>query len=825
MKVFLKKAAPYIVAVVSFLLLAYGYSSDVLTGKVVDQADISSWKGMSREIVEHNESHPDDPTYWTNSMFSGMPAVPISVVYEGDYTDPLYRLLFIGERPASYLFISMLGAFLMFLAFGVNVRLAALGAFAVTFCAYNMQIIQVGHNSKMVAIAFMPWVMAGLVYAYRKRIFAGALLFAFALSFQIKANHPQITYYLAFLVLAYAVAEFVRAVRTKEIPSFVRKSVVLLAGGILGIATNVNHLWPTYEYAKYSMRGGSELSSGESGGLEKEYATMWSYSPQEMMNLMIPDFNGGASSGSLGHDSETYRTLESYGYPAPGQTVRQMPLYWGQQPFTAGPMYMGAVTVFLFVLAMILYRGSLKWCMLAATLLAVFLSWGSYSLFLSDLFFRYMPLYSKFRTVSMVLVLLQLTLPVMGILVLDGILKGVYDTKKTEKSVLWAFGVTAGLSLLFAVIPSLAGNFVSPVDGSLPEPIAQSLREDRKDLLVHDALRSAAFITLAALAVLMWTRKKLSAKAVVFCMAAAVVLDMWTVDKRYLNSSHFVQEYKFDNRFVPRPVDKLILEDSDPDYRVLDCSVNTFNDAFPSYFHKTIGGYSPAKMQRYEEMIRSYIIPEIGMLGNDIANARTVDEAENMMGYYPVLSMLNTRYVILESSLPPLVNRYAAGNAWFVDDVVRAENPDEEIAMVGEVDPARTAVVGSDFIGRLDGLDLSVADSTAVIELVSYAPNRLVYEYESETDNLAVFSEVYYPEGWTAYVDGTEVPVLRADYILRAMKLPEGEHTVEFSFMPESIVRSRTVSRISSGLLMLGLLGLVGVAVRRYVAGKGCSLR
>lgn len=819
----LKKILPYIIAVLAFVVIAYGYTPEVFQGKVVNQSDISSWKGMSNEIVTYNQQHPDDPTYWTNSMFSGMPATPISVIYEGDYTEPFFKLLQLGERPASYLLISLLGSFLMFLAFGMNPWLSILGAVAVSFCSYNMQIIQVGHNSKMLAIAFMPWVLGAFVYAYRKKVFLGAVLFALALSFQIKANHPQITYYLAIIVLGYAIMELVMAIKEKKIPEFIRKSLIILVCGLFGIATNVNHLWPTYEYAGYSMRGGSEIKTdadgGKDNGLDIKYATAWSYGPGETMNLFIPDFKGGASTGELTKKSETYKLLASAGYPNAAQIVKQMPLYWGPQPFTAGPMYIGAVSMFLFILGLVLYRGPARWWILAVSILAVLLSWGYHFMFLTELFFKYVPLYNKFRTVSMILVILQITVPILGILVLDRIFKQEYTIDGFRKGFITATGISAAIMLVFALIPSLAGNFVSASDSSLPAELAATLRADRAHLLVSDAWRGFGFIIVSSLIVYLGWNNTLKPHIATVILAFLVLSDLWMVDRRYLNSSHFVNARQFENQFVPREADKQILRDSDPDYRVLDISINTFNDAYASYFHKTIGGYSPAKLQRYQDLIEYHISPEMAAIGRDMASAATLEQAQASLTYHPVLSMLNTKYIIVNPDMPPVRNGYALGNAWFVSDFKEVADAAGEIEMLGNIDPAQCAVVDDDFSHCLDGFDAdrAAADTTASISLVSYAPNRLKYRYSTDAESVAVFSEVYYPAGWKAYVDGKEHEIFRADYILRAMRLPAGEHEIEFVFSPESIAKGAVWSRISSGLLLLMLLGTIGVEIRKKV--------
>lgn len=824
-----KKILPYAGAILLFVIIAYAYAPQVLQGKIVNQSDISGWTGMSHEIVTHNENNPDDRTLWTNSMFGGMPATVISVIYKGDLTQYLYDILFIGERPASYLLISMIGGFLLCLAFGANIWLAILGAIAITFCSYNMQIIQVGHNSKMVAIAFMPWVLAAVVYAYRKSMLWGALFFAFALSFQIKANHPQITYYLAMIVAGFVIWQLCAAIKEKLLPRFIKVSALLLVAGALGIATNINHLWPTYEYSHYSMRGGSELAAKEgeekSGGLDIEYATAWSYGIEETMNLLIPNFNGGASVGELGQDSETYKTLQQNGYAA-DQVVKALPLYWGPQSFTAGPMYMGAITIFLAILGLFTVRGGAKWWIAAVSLIALMLSWGYHFMPATKLFFSIAPLYNKFRTVSMILVVLQILLPVLAVISLKNIFcdnssRSEAGRKKIKRAIIWSMGITCGISFLFLLIPSLAGNFVSASDSQLPQMIAGSLVEDRISLLRNDALRSILFIAVATLVIWLGHTGRLKGSQAIMIVTFLILVDLWSVDRRYLNGSHFVTRREFNTTFVQRPVDKAILQDKAPDYRVLDLTTDPFNDATPSYYHKTVGGYSPAKLQRYQDIIENCLYQEIEMLSRRLESVQTMEQAQMAMdSYYPVLSMLNTKYIIINGSLPPLVNRHALGNAWFADTLVTAQGARMEMELLKGADPAREAVIEQrfmtqEFLGSCLAHNDIRPDSSSTISLVSYAPNRLVYEYSSNRDALAIFSEIYYPEGWKAVLkesDGkeSELPIFRADYILRGLCLPAGSGEITFTFNPDSFVKGERCSMASSALLYAALLALLG---------------
>lgn len=848
----MKKVLKYVIPVIAFIFIAYGYTPEVFKGKIVDQSDISSWEGMANEIITHNKANPEDHTLWTNSMFSGMPATSISVIYEGDFTKWMYDLLFTGARPASYLLISLVGGFLLMLAFGVNVWLAFLGAIAITFCSYNMQIIQVGHNAKMVAIAFMPWVLGAIVYAYRKNAFWGALLFAFALSFQIKANHPQITYYLAMIILGFGIWQLCKAIKEKTLPAFFRTSAIVLVAGLLGIATNVNHLWPTYEYAQHTMRGGTELipdNSSESpaaetpgkksrSGLDLEYATQWSYGIEETMNLMIPNFNGGASAGALDRQSETYKALKQGGYQGAEQIIKQLPLYWGPQPFTAGPMYMGAITIFLCVLAFFVLRSGLRWWVAGVSLVALMLGWGYHLMPVSEFFFNWAPMYNKFRTVSMILIILQILLPMMGVLAVNEILFGEdYNGKKEriKKGMYWSLGLTAGICALFAIIPSLAGSFIGASDGQLPGDIAVALSEDRASMLSSDAWRSLFFIVAAALVLaLSYKFGKLKPVTASIILAVLVLVDLWSVDKRYFNDSHFVTKREFRNNFAKRPVDEMILQDTDPHYRVLDLTVNTFNDAYISYHHKTIGGYSPAKLQRYQDLIERNITPEIGAIARELNSIQSIDQAQQALQYHPVLSMLNTKYIVINANVPPVENTYRLGNAWFVNNIIPVNNANEEIAALAQVNPAADVVVSKEFLAQGKALaefaapEEEIADMSLnnFIALKSYAPNRLVYEYSSNRPQIALFSEVYYNPGWNATItpaaggDSRELEIFRGNWILRGAVLPEGDYTIEFTFNPPCFEKGEMYSRISSGILILLLLGGVGYGIWRKKRDK-----
>lgn len=779
----MKKKILIIVGVIAgFLLLAYGFVPQVLSGKIVNQSDISGWQGMAKEMMDWNSAHPDDQTAWTESMFGGMPTATIHASTKGDWTQPLYDFLLVGKRPATYLFISLLGAWLLMLALGINPLIAAGGAIAVTFCAYNFQIIQVGHNTKMQALAFLPWVLAALVFTYRTCLgkkkwlpwtALGAALFALALSFQVKANHPQITYYLALMILIYVIAVFVRLVRDKErragLGRFFAASALLLVLGCAGIATNATKLLPTYEYTPYSMRGGSSSADAEgdgSKGLKLDYATAWSYGWEELPNLMIPNFNGGSSSGAVNpKDSETAKLLRSAGQPNVDEICKALPMYWGPQPFTAGPMYMGAITIFLFILGLFICEGKDKWWLLVATVLAIFLGLGSNFMWFTKLFYDCAPFYNKFRTVSMALVVLQFTLPMLAFIVLDRYAKGDFTRKEFEKPLIISWLLTAGVCFLFWLAPGLAGSFTGSVDAGQQEVLVDAFIADRMSLLKADAIRSFLLVTAAFACLLAMKRRRVMALAV--CLL--ILVDMFSIGKRYLNESDFVSPKAFRSQFNKRPVDEQILQDTDPSYRVLDLTVNVFNDSHPSYWHKNIGGYSPAKLQRYQEYIESHLNSEINALYKALGSVSTVSEAEEALPYLEGLASLNCRYIIIGDDIA-LEYPYARGAAWF------------------------------------DGVD-------GTVEMTSYAPNRLSYRYSSAEGGRLVFSEVYYPQGWTLKIDGgSELPVELYGELFRSAEVPAGEHTLEMVFAPRSYAVGEGVSRATSILIIfVVLLAAAGV--------------
>lgn len=879
MKPIVKKILIYAGIVLFFLGLSYGFVPEVLGGKVVNQTDIIGYSGVAHEMNTWNAEHPHDRTSWTDSMFGGMPTTTFSAPREGDWTQPIYDFLLTGKRPATYLFLSLLGAFLLMLSLGINVFLAVGGAIAVTFCSYNLQIIQVGHNTKMQAIAYLPWVLAACIFTYRSALgllknsknggwrtwlpktALGASLFAFALSFQIKANHQQITYYLAFALLIYAIVTFIWIMMDKERRSLIGRffvaSALLLVLGLAGVATNTTKLVPVYEYMGESTRGGSELAASDnpSGagpvGLSLDYATEWSYGWDELPNLMIPNFNGGSSNGAVNpKKSATYQLLKEAGQTNLSETSKNLPLYWGPQPFTVGPMYMGAITVFLFILGLMLCKGRDKWWLVSCTVLAILLGLGKNLLWFTEIFYKFVPFYNKFRTVSMIMTLLQVTFPVLGFFALDKIIRGGVTKEEFLKKGLIAFAITGGFCLLFAVLPGIAGTFSSSSDQGYNEYLQQALAYDRRTLLISDSIRSFVLIA-AAFCLLLWSymtpkdggdEKQRHALAVgLVCLL--ILVDLFATGKRYLNSDDFVTNNKFTSIFNKKPVDDYILQDSTISYRVADFTVDVFNDSRPSYWHKALGGYCAAKLQRYDELVTYVLTDELQAFLDSTQHAATVEELQAIMPDMPMTSALNTKYFIMGADITPVVNDQAFGNAWFVDTATAVACPDsalfglektnlheEALLEPSDAEAFAAASTAAGGVGvRADG------DSIA---LTYYAPNELRYHYSISEPLLTLFSEVYYPEGWHAWIAdtpesnpsvdasasekntaakaGVDVPVFRADWIFRAAVLPAGEHDLIMRYDPHTNKVSANVSRASSiFIILMLLLAVAGDAAAR----------
>ncbi len=805
MKFDAKKILPYLTAVVLFLVLSLAYFSDRMEGKVMKQQDTDTYRGMSKEIIDFREQTGKE-ALWTNRMFSGMPAYLISVRYPYNILSKVHAVLSIDHyRPVSFLFLSMLIFFFAMLLFGVNPWLSIVGSIAYAFSSFFLIFIEAGHLTKVQAMAYLPGIVASIYYAYKKKVWIGSLLLTVFLGIQLMINHLQITYYTLIIVVIMMAFIFWDAIKEKTLPDFFKRSLILGIAVILAIGVNFPNLWLTYEYGKYSTRGKSELTTDKNhttSGLDKDYIVSWSYGIGETFTLLVPNFKGGKSMGAVGKNSKTYKLL-SQNYP-PEQLkkiTKQLPLYFGDQPFTSGPLYLGAIIIFLFLMGIFLVKGNFRWWILLATILAIMLAWGKHFMGLTNIFIDYVPGYNKFRSVSTILIITEFTFPFLAVLTLQRIFFEKIEKNDLMKALKWSIGILGGLLLIFWLMPKMLVSFSAPTDANYLQQGAtafvNALKSDRQHMLQTDALRSLAFILLAAGTIFFAFTKKLKTNHAIAIIGLLVVIDLWGVDKRFVNSDNFVS--KSTDR-IPYPKTQAfnrILQDKSLDYRVFNLTVSPFNDASTSYYMNSIGGYHGAKMERYQELIEHHISKN---------NIR-------------VLNMLNTKYFIVpdrNNNNQPVVqmNPNALGNAWFVDSYKLVANADSEINALTNFDPASVAIVDKRFENSVANFHHQ-PDSSATIKLTEYKPNHLTYDFSSKVPQLTVFSEIYYPKGWQAFIDGKPTPHFRVDYVLRAMIIPAGKHKIEFDFHPKGFFTGNKVALTSSILLVLMALGVIFITFFR----------
>lgn len=829
-----KKFVPYLIALMAFVVISMIYFSPALEGKKLKQGDIDRFKGMSKEITDYKQTSGEQ-TLWTNNMFSGMPAYFISVAFDGNLMKKLIKFMQLGlPHPANQLFLYFIGFFILLLVMRLKPWTAALGAFAFAFSSYFFIIMEAGHNSKAGAISFMAPVIAGVILTYRGKYLAGGLLTAFFLALEISTNHLQITYYLFLIILVYGIYELVETIRNKKWMHFVKASAFLLVAALLAVGTHATSLMISADHTQYTTRGKSELTFDESNktsGLDRDYVTQWSYGITETMTLLIPDFMGGASYGEVGENSNTYQFFIDQRLPrnSARQLTRQLPLYWGTQPFTSGPVYVGAIVFFLFFLGLFVVRGKLKWWLLTVTVLAIMLSWGKNMMWFTNFFLDYLPGYNKFRAVSMTLVIAELAIPLLGFLALSKFFSKERDDALMLKGLKYAVAVIGGVLLIILAVPGMLFDFNSAGDirylqnlnnAGLPEQMNAGLLDaliaDRIRILRIDTFRSLIFILLTAGTLWLFLKKKIKMAWALAILSLLVLIDMWAVNKRYLNNDNFERKAVVENPYQPSNADKEIMRDAEDGFRVLNLTVDPFSDASTSYFHHSVGGYHGAKLKRYQELIDYQISPEISRLYDVLRSQTDMQLIQQALQGLHVLNMLNTKYfIIMASNGPiPLQNPYAMGPAWFVEEYELADNADEEITGLGDIDPAVTALIDKRFAEYVEGKTLS-PNSGASIELTEYKPNHLTYSTRSSGEQLAVFSEVYYPNGWTAYIDGEEMPHFRANWILRAMMVPAGEHSIEFKFQPKLYATGETISLASSVLLLLLVVVYAVLEVRK----------
>jgi hypothetical protein len=801
----LKPAIPHLIAVLIFIVVSFAYFYPVLEGKVLKANDSTVSKINSKEIQDYRAKYGKEPL-WTNSIFSGMPAYLISTKYPGNLMKHADTVLRTFKMPVSVLFLSMVGFYLLLLIFGVNPWLAIAGALAYSLSSFFFQILGAGHNTQAIALAYMPPMIGGIYYAYRHDALKGAMLTAFFVALEITANHPQITYYALLCLLVFGIVELGYAFKNKTVIKFLRTSALLIIPFIIAIGINFASLYTTYEYGKYSIRGKSDLTGTDKNatpGLDKDYILLWSYGVGETFNMLIPDYKGG-SSRPFERDSETFKALTKNNVPP--QTASQLQKYWGTQPGTDGPHYVGAIVFFLFILGLILVKGPEKWWLLAATVLSVMLSWGKNFMPLSNLFIEYFPGYNKFRAVTMILVIAEFCIPLLGFLALRDILNGTTSRKEIVKSLQIAMGITGGFLLLIIVVPGIAGSFLGQYENNLPTWIKSAMIADRKDLLRGDSFRSLAFILLAAGAIVGYIYEKLRKGYAIIIIAVLIVFDQWTVDRRYLNADRFERPSAIQKTFNPTAADVFILKDP-TQHRVLNLTVSPFNDNSPtSYFHKSVGGYHGAKLERYQELIDTSLMHNLEFIQAVFNNAKTLEDVQSVFTSTSALNMLNTKYVIYNPDAPPLINPNALGNAWFVEKPVIVENANYEISSINSLNPAKEVTIDKIFADQITRSSYPVLENEK-IDLFSYKADELVYKYSAREEKLAVFSEIYYPAGWKSYIDGKEARYFRANYVLRGMVIPAGDHEVKFSFEPSSYIVGNKVSLASSLLLILLIAG------------------
>ena len=799
----IKPALPHLIAVLIFTVISFAYFYPVLEGKVLKANDSTVSKINSKEIQDFRDKNGREPL-WTNSIFGGMPAYLISTKYPGNLIKHADTFLRMFKMPVSVLFLSILGFYILLLIFGVNSWLAIAGAIAYGFSSFFFQILGAGHNTQAIALAYMAPMIGGIYYAYRHNALKGALLTAFFLTLEIQANHPQITYYALICLMIFGIVEFIYSLKNNSVVKFFKTSALLIIPFIIAIGINFASLYTTYEYGKYSIRGKSDLvgeNKNVTSGLHKDYITYWSYGVDETFNLLIPNYKGG-SSHPFDRNSETYKVLSKNNNQA---AANQLQKYWGPQSGgTEGPHYVGAIMFFLFVLGLILIKGPEKWWLLVATILSIMLAWGKNFMPLSNLFIEYFPGYNKFRAVTMTLVIAEFCIPLLGVLALRDIFNGTITKKEIIRGLKITAGITCGFILLVIILPGIAGSFIGQGENDYPEWLKSALITDRKGLLRNDSLRSLVFILLSSGVILGFIFDKLKKEYAILIIALLIVLDLWTVDKRYLDADRFERPSTIQKSFAPTVADAFILKDP-TQHRVLNLAVSPFNDNSPtSFFHKSIGGYHGAKMERYQELIDSCIFPELGAFGGAAQKAKSVEELQTALNDtpVPVLNILNTKYIIYQSNALPLINSNALGNAWFVEKPVFAENANKEISLINSFNPSKEAIIGNSFKNQITKPSFPVLENEKIV-LISYQPDELRYKYSAREEKLAVFSEIYYPAGWKCYIDGKESRYFRADWVLRGMVVPAGDHEIMFTFKPASYYTGNKVSLASSVLLIL----------------------
>ena len=788
----IKKITPYLVALVVFIFVAMVYFSPILEGKKIKQGDITQFIGSSKEIVDFRKENNEEP-YWTNATFGGMPSYAVSTYYPNNFIKKIDSVLRFLPRPADYLFLYFFGFFILLMVLKVEWKLAIFGALGFGLSTYLIIILGVGHNAKAHAIAYMPLVLAGVLLVFQQKYLLGFVVTALAMALEIAASHIQMTYYLLFLVLIFGITQFIKSLKNKEIPQFLKNVGILLVAVILAIGVNATSLLATQEYAKHSTRSKSELTINPDGsikeastGLSREYITQYSYGISETFNLFISRFMGGGNYENLGKESNIYQFLkERTDTRQASQFAKNAPLYWGEQPIVAAPAYIGALFIFLFVLALFLVKGTLKKWLVAATIFSILLSWGKNFPFLTNFFIDYVPMYNKFRAVSSIQVIAEITIPLLGVLALKEWFSSKISSKEKLEALKKSFYTIGGLALVFTVFGSSLFAFEGLRDASYDQMLPgllDAIIADRKAVFYADSLRALLFVVFSTAVLWLYLKEKLNKNVSILLLTSFILFDLVTVDKRYVNNDDFQAAKKIDKPFVASGIDKEILKDKSY-YRVANFMVDPMNDGTTSYFHKSIGGYHAAKLARYQELFDFQI-------------------AKNNV---EVLNMLNTKYFIFEDGSQRetmQINTEANGNAWLVNSIKVIDSANDEIKALDSLKTKNEAVINSKSISADFRTNYPI-DSMASIFLTKYKANELAYEFSSNENQFAVFSEIYYKDGWNAYIDGQLMPYYNVNYVLRGMEIPSGKHTIEFKFEPTVIKKGNTITLVSYCFLLL----------------------
>ncbi len=818
----LKQYQDHIIAVAIFIGLALAYFSPILNGKTLAQHDVVQAHAMAKEIIDHKEK-TGEVTRWTGRMFSGMPADQIWSTYPNNWAGAVLKAIkTVFPRPVNVLLLYLIGMYVLLIAVGCNSWLAILGSVGFAFSTYNFTIIEAGHLSKVKAIAFIAPIFAGIWFSFRKKYLLGLALIALFVALQLRSNHLQITYYMGLLIVLWGIYELIEALRDKGILNFSKSVAVITIGFVLGVLPNLSIIWPTYEYSKETIRGKQELTEKkiDGDGLDKGYALSWSYSKTETMTLLVPYFMGGKSYESLDKESASYEALTDLGVPRrqAENFVQQIPTYWGPQPTQSGPAYYGALMLFLMVLALFIVKSRFKWWLLSGALFCLFLSWGKHLQWFYDIFWNTLPMFNKFRSPTMIIAVGNVCVIWLSALGIKELMDRELKWNEFKKPFLYSLGIVGGICLILALMGGALFDFTGPSDVRFSQQYANmaknqafadalmaGIMEDRASMLKSDSWRSLGFIVVGAGLIFFWVRGKIKANYALMGLAFLALIDLWGVDKRYLNNDDFVKKTTRKATYNTTPADQAILMDTDPHFRVLNLAVNTFNDAIPSYHYKTIGGYHAAKLKRYQDLIERHISPEMRKLNQGFENT-------------PVLNMLNTKYVVTgESPEQIFSNTSNLGECWFVSEVKWVDNADEEIDALNGFNPAKTAVIDKQFESHVTGVDFN-QQLLGYIKFETYAPNKVTYTSNSNNTQLAVFSEIYYKAGrdWKAYIDGEEAEFIRANYVLRAMVIPAGEHSIEFRFEPVAYVMGERIAL--AGSLLIALL-LLAYPMRKRIPG------